>query len=461
MSELNYSSSRILVVDDDPDVLLAARLLLKQHVAEVVTEPDPNRIQDHLGSSDFDAVMLDMNFTRDQTSGEEGLHWLKQIINWDPEMVVVMITAYGDAEIAVHAIKTGATDFVLKPWQNEKLLATMFSSLKLHHSQKEVGNLKQSRRQLSADMDQPFGDFIGSSKAMKEVIATIEKVAVTDANVLITGENGTGKELAARAVYRRSLRAGEVFVKVDMGSIAETLFESELFGHVKGAFTDAREDRAGRFEVASGGTLFLDEIGNIPITLQAKLLTVLQSRQVTRVGSNSTTPIDIRLISASNMPIEELVENKLFRQDLLYRINTVEIVIPPLRERIDDIDDLAEYYLKMYAGKYKKSVNGITPAGINKLKCQPWRGNIRELQHTLERAVIMSESDQLTPDDFPFSQSGDLADSKLMASHNLEKIERTIIVRVLSLNDNNISHAAEALGLTRTSLYRRMQKHGL
>ena len=461
MSELNFSSSRILVVDDDPDVLLAARLLLKQHVAEVVTESDPNRIQEHLGTSDFDVVMLDMNFTRDQTSGEEGLHWLQQIMKWDPEMVVVMITAYGDAEIAVHAIKSGATDFVLKPWQNEKLLATMFSSLKLHHSQKEVGNLKQSRRQLSADMDQQFGDFIGSSKVMREVIATIAKVAVTDANVLITGENGTGKELAARAVYRRSLRAGEVFVKVDMGSIAETLFESELFGHVKGAFTDAREDRAGRFEVASGGTLFLDEIGNIPITLQAKLLTVLQSRQVTRVGSNSTTPIDIRLISASNMPIEELVANKLFRQDLLYRINTIEIVIPPLRERIDDIDDLAEYYLKMYAGRYKKSVNGITPAGIYKLKCQPWRGNIRELQHTLERAVIMSDSDQLTPDDFPFSQSGDLADSELMGSHNLEKIERKIIVRVLSLNDNNISHAAAALGLTRTSLYRRMQKYGL
>lgn len=461
MTSIFDQTGRVLVVDDDEDVLMAAKLLLKQHVASVYTETDPTRIQDHLARNDFDIILLDMNFTRDVTSGEEGLNWLQKIVRTDPNAVVIMITAFGDAEIAVKAIKAGATDFVAKPWHNEKLIATVSAALKLRISRREVSDLRERQEFLAADLDLPFGEFIGDCPAMHEVFTIIEKVAGTDANVLITGENGTGKELAARAVHRQSNRHSDVFVKVDMGAITESLFESELFGHVKGAFTDARKDRAGRFEIAAGGTLLLDEIGNLPLTLQPKLLTALQSRQVTRVGSNNARPVDIRLVCASNLSLEDLVEQKRFRQDLLYRINTVEIHLPPLRDRVEDIAVLAEHFLRVYATKYRKEVIAISPAGLSKLKRQRWAGNVRELQHAIERAVIMSDGSTLEPDDFPFGFKTGSPESEALESLNLEKVEKAVIERVLAIHGGNISHAAKELGLTRTSLYRRMQKHDL
>ncbi len=402
-----------------------------------------------------------MNFTRDVSSGMEGFHWLEQIQKLDPSAVVVLITAYGDAEMAVKAIKAGATDFVLKPWQNEKLLATVSSAINLHQSRLEVDNLKSRQKQLSADLDYAYHDFIGACEPMKKVFETINKVALTDANILILGENGTGKELVARALHRNSNRSDEIFLAVDMGAISGTIFESELFGHLKGAFTDAREDRAGRFEVASGGTLFLDEIGNLPIALQAKLLAVLENRKVTRVGANIARPIDIRLICASNMPLSDMVESRDFRQDLMYRINTVEIKLPPLRERLDDIILLAEHFLEIYCRKYNKVLKELSSAAHKRLKKYHWPGNVRELQHAIERAVIMSDSNRLQPEDFFFSGNAARPNSLAFESFNLEEIEKIVIEKILKKYDGNISHAADELGLTRTSLYRRMQKHDL
>jgi DNA-binding NtrC family response regulator len=391
---------RVLVVDDNEDILVAARIFLKQHVAEVHTESDPERIPVLLENRSFDVVLLDMNFTRDITSGEEGFHWLHRIRKIDPSVIVIFITAYADIDMAVRAIKEGATDFIVKPWQNEKLLATVSSALALGRSRREIDNLRSRERRLSEDLDQPFHDFIGRSHVMQEVFSSIRKVAVTDANVLITGENGTGKELVARAIHRQSPRAEEPFVTVDMGALSGTLFESELFGHTRGAFTDARENRPGRFEIASGGTLFLDEIGNLPPGLQPKLLSPLESRQVTRVGSNTPKRIDIRLICATNMSLYDMVDKGSFRQDLLYRINTVNIDIPPLRERIDDIPRLAEHFLAIYGKKYRKPQVRIGTATMKKLETYGWPGNVRELQHAVERAMIMSGSNVLQPDDF-------------------------------------------------------------
>jgi len=455
------NDGHILIVDDDEDVLHAARLFLKRHVAELVSETDPARIPDLMANDRFDVILLDMNFTRDVTSGQEGLQWLQRLLRIDPDAVVIMITAFGDTDLTVQAIKAGATDFITKPWQNEKLLATVSSALSLRRSRLEVDSLRSRQKQLSADLDQPFHDFIGACPAMQQVFTVIAKVAKTDANVLILGENGTGKELAARAVHRQSERAEEVFTKVDMGAIAENLFESELFGHVKGAFTDARDDRPGRFEIAGGGTLFLDEIGNLPLPLQAKLLSVLQNRQVTRVGSNTTVPIDIRLICASNTPLDRLVARKAFREDLLYRINTVEIYLPPLRERVEDIPLLADHFLQMYARKYRKTSLNISSSALGKLQRYQWPGNVRELQHAIERAVIMSDADVLRPEDFPFTSSGTSGDGLVFESYSLEAVEKTVIRKVLNRHRGNISRAADELGLTRTSLYRRMHKHGL
>ena len=455
-------SSRILVVDDDGDVLLAARMLLKQHGYQVRTEEDPHRIPSRLREESFDVVLLDMNFTRDASSGREGFYWLEEILNIAPRAVVVLITAYGDVEMAVRAIKAGATDFVLKPWQNEKLLATLASALSLSQSRRETHRLRSRQQQLSADMDQPFAEIIGRSAAMQEVFRTVEKIAPTDASVFILGENGSGKELIARQIHRRSLRADEVFISVDMGAISETLFESELFGHVKGAFTDAKSDRAGRFEIASGGTLFLDEIGNLSLPLQVKLLAVLQNREVIRLGSNRPIPIDVRLICATNTPIREVVARQQFRQDLLYRINTVEIDLPPLRERPDDIPLLVDHFLDIYARKYKKSTQRISKAALDKLRAYFWPGNVRELQHAVERALIMGEESTLRPEDFlllahePGSEEG-----VIFEDYNLEEVERQVIDLALRKHQGNVSQAAKELGLTRTSLYRRMEKYGL
>jgi two-component system, NtrC family, response regulator HydG len=458
---LNRKFGKVLVVDDDEDVLLAASLLLKKHISLVHTEKNPEMIPVLLKNESYDVILLDMNFTRDVTSGSEGYFWLNKILQIDPAAVVILITAYGDVEMAVRAVKEGAVDFILKPWQNEKLLATVSAALQLRQSRLEVDQLRLQQKQLSADMDHQFQDIIGSSPAMQKVFSAIGKVAATDANVLILGENGTGKELIARAIHRQSLRADKVFISVDMGAISETLFESELFGHMKGAFTDAREDRAGRFEIASGGTLFLDEIGNLPMALQAKLLTVLQSRQVIRVGSNKPRPIDIRLICATNLPIYEMVNQNKFRQDLLYRINTVEIHIPPLRERIEDVPLLVEHFLGVYAKKYNKPRKRLAPATLKKLENYQWPGNVRELQHAIERALIMSDSQALQPHDFFFSAPENRESTLVFDDYNLEKVEKVVIRKTLSKHGGNVSKAAQELGLTRTSLYRRMEKYGL
>lgn len=459
---MDAKNGKILVVDDNEDILFALKLLLKSHVELVHTTANPNDIPDLLGKTDYDVILLDMNFTKDAISGQEGLSWLERILDIDPTSIVVFITAYGDAEKAVKAIKAGATDFVLKPWQNEKLIATVSSAVKLKQSQKQVTDLKQRQKEISNVMDSPFHDFIGNSDAMLEVFNTIKKVAQTDANVLILGENGTGKELVARALHRDSPRNDEVFISVDLGSIAETLFESELFGHEKGAFTDAKKDKPGRFEVASGGTLFLDEIGNLSLPLQAKLLTVIERREVVRVGANKSKPIDVRLISATNSNIHNAVNEGNFRQDLLYRINTVEIHLPPLRERYGDIPLLANHFLGVYSKKYKKAIKGISAEAIKKLESYAWPGNVRELQHAIERAIIMSDSSVLQADDFFLSsQKAAKGVSMELDTNNLDEVERIIITKVLKQSQGNITQAANELGITRTSLYRRMEKYDL
>ena len=454
-------TGNILVIDDNEDLLLAARLFLKQHFSVVHTEQDPERIPVMMNNENYDVILLDMNFTMDATSGVEGFLWLEKILQIDPSAVVILITAFGDVEMAVRAVKAGATDFVLKPWQNEKLLATISSALSLRYSKLEVDRLRSREKQLSQDIDQRYHDMIGISPAIQTVFATIDKVAGTEADILILGENGTGKELVARALHRQSPRADEVFIGVDMGAIAETLFESELFGHVKGAFTDARENRPGRFELASGGTLFLDEIGNLSLAMQAKLLSVLETRRVTRLGSNAARNIDIRLICATNMPIYDMVAKNDFRQDLLYRINTVEIILPPLRERREDIALLADHFLGIFSKKYQKTITGVSAPALKKLERYQWPGNIRELIHTLERSVILAESQILQPSDFLFPETGKEADSLVFETYNLEVVEKAVIRKTLKKHEGNISHAAKELGLTRTSLYRRMDKYDL
>jgi DNA-binding NtrC family response regulator len=458
---MTKKEGKILIIDDNEDILLAAHLLLKQHFTQVFTEKNPQQIPNLLKSESFDVILLDMNFTQDMTSGSEGFHWLKKILTDDPSAVVILITAYGDVEMAVRAIKEGATDFVLKPWQNEKLLATLSAALNLRKSLQEVDKFRSQQQQLSADIDQRFHDMIGASPAMQQVFATIKKVSATDANVLITGENGTGKELVARALHRGSLRANEVFISVDLGAITETLFESELFGYMRGAFTDAKENRPGRFEVASGGTLFLDEIGNVPLYLQAKLLRALESRQITRLGSSKPIDIDIRLICATNQPIDGLVAKSEFRQDLLYRINTVEIHLPPLRMRQEDIPLLAEHFAAIYCRKYKKKISNISPEAYKKLQKYHWPGNIRELQHAIERAVILTDAPLLLPTDFLCPESGQTEEAVVFDDFNLEQVEKMVIRKALLKHNGNVTHAAEELGLTRTSLYRRMERYGL
>jgi len=447
------------MIDDDEDVLLAAKMLLKKSNHQVIIEKNPNKIPFLLNNDSYDVILLDMNFSKDTTSGKEGFQWLAQIKEKDPDAVVIMITAFGDVEMAVRALKEGATDFILKPWQNEKLIATISTAIRLKKSYNEVDKLRKAKQMLEEQISQPFRDIIGQSQAIKDVFNLIDKVAKTDANILILGENGTGKELVARAIHQKSLRKDNSFVSVDMGAITETLFESELFGHKKGAFTDAREDRPGRFELANGGSLFLDEIGNLNLSLQSKLLNALQSRKVTRVGSNQSMDVDIRLVCATSMPLALMVKEGRFRQDLLYRINTVEIHIPALYERVEDIPLLANHFLNYYSKKYRKDVLSITPEAITKLKKYPWPGNVRELQHALERAVIMADSTTLQESDFLFSRKvdGNVAADTL----NLDEVEKAAVIKAIQLHNGNISKAADELGLTRASLYRRMEKYGI
>jgi DNA-binding NtrC family response regulator len=458
---MDRKTGKILVVDDNEDILSAARLLIKQHSALVHTEKNPERIPALMKDETYDVFLLDMNFAKGATGGEEGFVWLRRILAADPQAVVILITAYGDVGMAVRAIKEGATDFILKPWQNEKLLATLAAALSLRASRIEASSLRQRQSHFSADLDRPFRDFLGASAAMKEVFATIDKVARTDASILILGENGTGKELAAREIHRRSHRHREVFVGVDMSAIPETLFESELFGHVKGAFTDAREDRAGRFETASGGTLFLDEIGNLSLPLQAKILTTLENRQLFRVGSNKPVAIDVRLICATNRPVHQMVAENKFRQDLLYRINTIEVRMPSLRERREDVPLLVEHFLAAYCRKYGRPLKTAGPAALVKLEGYGWPGNVRELQHAVERAVIMSDAAVLEPGDFLFSAAeGAVADAPPTAT-SLEDLERLHVERILGKHGGNVSKAARELGISRAALYRRLEKHGL
>ncbi len=459
---MNKIDARILIVDDDQDVLLAAKMFLKQYFRLVHTEQDPQNIPGLLRTESYDVILLDMNFSRDATSGKEGFIWLNRILEIDPAAVVIFITGYGDIELAVQGIKEGATNFILKPWENKKLLATITANLKIRQSMQELESLRGKQKVLLSNMDLAYGQLIGESMAMQKVMTMVQKVAVTDANVLILGENGTGKELIARAIHKSSHRAEEVFISVDLGAISETLFESELFGYKKGAFTDAKEDRAGRFEAASKGTIFLDEIGNLSLSLQSKLLSVIQNRTVIRLGSNKETPIDVRLICATNMPLHQMVKEGKFRQDLMYRINTVEINLPPLRERIGDITLLVEHFLQVYCKKYKLTNKRLSPNTLRRLEKHNWPGNIRELQHAVERAVIMSESNVLEPHDFFLSNPEEDKDDSFMPSNfNLEETERMLVRKVIDKHGGNISKAAKELGLTRASLYRRIEKYGL
>ncbi len=464
-------------MDDDPDILMAGQMLIKRQFERVTTCQDPQHLPNLLEQHSFDAILLDMNFGPGESSGKQGFFWLERILAIDPQLVVIMLTAHGGINVAVEAMKLGATDFISKPWQNEKLVATLSTAVKLGQSRREATQLRQTNNLLVQSApgasEQPM---LGRSQPMLQVKALIDKAAPTDANVLIMGENGTGKELVARQLHRQSLRAQATFMPVDLGAVSESLFESELFGHKKGAFTGATEDRVGRLQAANGGTLFLDEISNLPLHLQAKLLTVLEQRQVTPLGANQSVPIDVRVVAATNMERSKLVDETYFRQDLLFRLNTVEIVLPPLRERPQDIEDIAQDYISRYCKKYHKPLKTLPSATLEALRSDPWPGNVRALRHAIERAVILSEQDALLPSDFSLNahakqetsvspdeavQGSDTLDRDESSDLNLDRIERQTIVTALKQHRYNISHAAKALGLTRAALYRRMEKHGL
>lgn len=448
-------NASILIIDDDTDVLTAVRLLLKTEVKDVVTEKNPENIRWHLSKDDYDLILLDMNFTSSINTGNEGLFWLKEIRKLKPDAAVIMITAYGDIDLAVRSLKEGAADFVVKPWHNEKLMSTIKEILK------RKGN-KTSAYSLSNAGSIVGKELLGESEAMQQIFFKIEKIAPTDANILILGENGTGKDLIAKAIHQQSLRAASLLVKVDVGALTETLFESELFGHKKGAFTDAREDRIGRFEAANNSTLFLDEIGNIPLHLQAKLLSVLQNRQVIRLGSNEPIPIDIRLICATNMPLSELANESRFRKDLIYRINTVEITVPPLRKRGNDIILLARHFSKLYSKKYMKPTLELDTKAMEKLLNHHYPGNVRELQYIIERAVIMSDGDTLEAKDLLFSPiESTMAAVTETVETKLSDVEKNTILKVIEKHNGNITRAAKELGLTRTALYRRLSKYDI
>ncbi len=449
----------ILIVDDNKSVLSALEILLSAEYDRIFSLSNPNLLISELRKNPYHLVLLDMNFNAGVNTGNEGIYWLQQIREQHPDLSVVMITAYGDVELAVKALKAGATDFILKPWENVKLLATVRSAIQLSLSKGEVKDLRLKEKELKKAMTQDEKYIIGSSPELMQVLKIVRKVAKTTTNILITGENGTGKELVAREIHRLSDRCDEIMVSVDMGAVSETLFESELFGHVKGAFTDARENRAGKFEVAGKGTLFLDEIGNLSFHLQAKLLAALQNREITRIGSNQPIPIDIRLICATNKDLSALVIKGLFREDLLYRINTIQIEVPPLRDRGDDILALADFFLKKYAWKYDKSSLKLNHQAQEKLLKYSWPGNIRELEHSIEKAVILSENNVLKADDFflrPLTGARPEADTL-----RLDEMEKRLILLALERNPGNVSAAADQLGITRQTLYNKIKKIGL
>jgi two-component system response regulator HydG len=458
MSASSKYACNVLVVDDDADVLLAARVVLKKHFRTVFTTADPAHLPSLLAETSYDAVLLDMNYTAGLTSGQEGIDWLKTVQRVSPDTKVILMTAYGAVETAVKAMKEGAIDFVVKPWDNGKLVATVAAAARFSQAARAVRTLESKQRVLNEDIGHS-PEIIGRSAAIERVLAEIDKVAPTDANVLIVGENGTGKELVARAIHRASPRAGETFVHVDLGAITESLFEAELFGHTKGAFTDAKEDRPGRFEIAAAGTLFLDEIGNLSMPMQSKLLGALETRAVSRVGSDAPIPIDARVICATNMAPEDMLDKRQFRQDLLYRINTVEISVPPLRQRRDDITRLVRHYVDKFAKKYGKQGLGVEAATLEKLAQYHWPGNVRELVHAVERAVIMSEDSSLSLAEFLVQKKREPADEE--GALNLEALEKETIRRAIAKHGGNMSKAAQELGLGRTTLYRKIARHGL
>ncbi|MEL6674972.1 MAG: sigma-54 dependent transcriptional regulator [Bacteroidota bacterium] len=457
---MEKTAGKILIIDDDQDVLFTAQMVLKRHFSEVKTAHSPKGVMPLLEKEAFEVILLDMNFAPGVTSGQEGLFWLRKIKKVLPAAQVILNTAYGDVELAVEGMRQGATDFLLKPWKHEKLLSSVRMVMKLGKAQAEVGRLKQSRKAIQSELAGTYPPLLSQAASMQKVFETIEKVAKTDATVLVLGENGTGKELVARDLHRQSPRYEEAFIKVDLGAIPETLFESELFGHNKGAFTDAKEDKAGRFEVAAGGSLFLDEIGNLSFAMQAKLLTVLQARQLTRIGATQSIPLDIRLICATNKPLYEMVEQQAFRQDLLYRINTVEIQLPPLRERLEDLPLLGQYFLNQYAEKYGKGQMKFNRPVWKKMQAYPWPGNIRELQHAIERAVILADRSSLSADDFPLGKRAAPA-SATEDVVNMEEIEKRAILAAIKKCEGNYTQAAKELGFGRSTLYRKMEKYGL
>ncbi len=463
----NLMSSKILIVDDDEDILIAGKLLLKRHYDKIVTTNVPDHIHTLMAAHDFDAILLDMNFGPGLSEGDQGFYWLEQILNIDPNAVVILITAHGCVDIAVNAMKRGATDFITKPWQNEKVVATLSTAVKLRHSINEADQLKKVNNALANVQQKAYQQIIGDSASTQNMLSLIERAAPTDANVLILGENGTGKELAARKIHTSSKRKNCIFMAVDMGTISESLFESELFGHKKGAFTGANENKIGLFETANGGTLFLDEIGNIPLHLQSKLLTALEKRVITPVGNTKEKAIDVRVIAATNMSKTKLADEAIFRQDLLFRLNTVEIIVPPLRERSSDIPALATYYAGFYAKKYSFPPKAFSDEALKGIQNARWPGNIRALRHAIERAVILSETDMFELVDFQLSS--DVTHNENIGGTstnenedlNLERLEKTAISQALKKHRYNISHAAKTLGLTRAALYRRMEKYGL
>ncbi len=458
--KLMKKDATILIIDDEEDILFSLKMLLKQHFAHVYTESNPYHIPRLLSQYNPEIVLLDMNFKVSQTKGEEGILWLKKIKELRPNLPVIMMTAFSDLEVAIGSIKTGATDFIEKPWRNEKLLATVNAALELSQSNLALQKAASQKSFLQQDMNQSFGEILGESQSILDLKKMIQKVAPTDANVLLLGENGVGKELIARTIHKLSRRENQIFMGVDLGAISETLFESELFGHVKGAFTGADKDKTGRFPAASGGTLFLDEIGNLPISSQPKLLQALENNHVFPVGSATSIPVDVRIISATNMPLAKMIQENTFRQDLLYRINTVEISIPSLRERGEDIIILAEHFLQLYRKKYFKESLTFHQDTLRKMMDYPWPGNIRELRHSVERAIILSENSKLMPTDFNL-QSNRSSEENELKTLNLDEMESILVRKALVKHQGNISKAAEELGLTRPALYRRMDKYGL
>jgi DNA-binding NtrC family response regulator len=473
---MTFSSSAILIIDDDVDILTAGKLLLKRHYNRVDICNDPVDIPRLMSTTNYTAIMLDMNFGPGASSGEEGFHWLKKILAIDPDAVIVLITAHGGVEVAVEAMKQGATDFISKPWQNEKVIATLSAAVKLRRSRIETAHLKQENTVLTEVTTASKQDILGNSDEIQSVLGVIEKAAPTEANVLILGENGTGKELAAREIHQQSSRKNNIFLTVDLGSISETLFESELFGHKKGAFTDAKNDKIGRLQAANNGTLFLDEIGNLPLHKQSKLLSVIEQRKIIPVGSTVPVDINVRVIAATNLTREQLNDSLLFRQDLLFRLNTVELVMPPLRDRPDDIPLIAKYYANIYGKKYGRNPMSFSESAMQAIQRYHWPGNVRALRHAIERAVILAEGDKFQAEDFYFfEQSTRQVSPPEVTEHkvgqatihtdvnldlNLEKLEKETIGKSLLRHRYNISHAAKDLGLTRAALYRRMVKYG-